>query len=157
MTKKIVLLVATALLLLPMVIPGRSFEITREEIEAANDPIEIIKRVADKRGIAQEDMLAISHQESLLGKIKVGDEGCSLGYFHINTCVHVAAIKIIGDVRAEAEWVSDRLEEYGYIGGSRRKAIAMYNAPANPNWNYADQVEGRKKFIEKYVDKGQQK
>jgi len=138
-----------AMISAPSIIPARVIRITSEEIEKANDPIETIKLVAKENGIREIDMLAISHQESLLGKLRVGDKGCSLGYFHINTCVHEVP-GVIGNVRSEAEWVADKLNGYGYPDDSR-KAIAMYNSPANPNWDYADKVESRKRYVEQYI------
>ncbi len=139
-----------AVIMMPLMvsqIPARTVQ-----YENVTDPIEIIKDIADQNGIQQIDILAISHQESLLGELKVGDEGCSLGWFHINTCVHDGTKEIIGDVKKEAEWVAEKLLSYGYQE-DRMLAIAKYNAPAYPNWEYANRVEQRKQYVVKYVER----
>lgn len=132
-------------------VPERTIIISSEEVKRAQDPVEIIKAVADEKGIDQVDLLAVSYQESLLGKLKVGDHGCSLGYFHINTCARPDAKALIGDVRKEATYAANLLVQYGY-SENKKKAFARYNAPNNPNWEYAERVEGRRKQVIQYVD-----
>lgn len=125
-----------------------------ERSVAEEKPIDIIKNVASENDIDPVDMLAMAHLESLLGKLQTGDSGCSKGYFHINLCANPGARNVIGDVREEALWVANRLIGYGYLeDGGRTKAIAMYNAPARPNYKYAKNVEDRKQYVTKYVNK----
>lgn len=115
-----------------------------EEIvhEEPTNPIAIIRTIAREKGISENDMLAIGAQESSLGMAKVGDHGCSRGFFHINLCANPDATELIGDVREESVWVAKKLLAYGYAT-DRRTAIARYNSPVRPNYIYADLVEKR--------------
>lgn len=124
-------------------------EIQTEKIEET-DPIEIIKNVADEYGIRQIDILAIAHIESLLGELQEGDSGCSKGWFHINTCANPTAEPVIGNVKTEAQWVVKKLLEYGY-NSDIDTAIAKYNAPYAPNFDYLKRVKERKKYVTKYI------
>lgn len=125
-------------------LPARTFAIDVPAAEPPNmqeSPIDEIRQVAAATGIAANDLLAISAQESSLGKFTSGDNGCSRGWFHINLCVWDAA-DLIGNIAAEARWVAAKLNEYGYAA-DRVTAIARYNAPARPNYDYAAQVQKR--------------
>lgn len=135
------------------VLPARSFTIDGPEVPPVAivppSPIDEIRTVAEKNGIQAEDLLAISAQESSLGKFLSGDGGCSRGWFHINLCVWDAA-DIIGNVAKEAQWAAERLNEYGYAL-DRITAIARYNRPARPNYAYAALVEQRKNELGIYL------
>ncbi len=94
--------------------------------------IEIIIRVAEEKGIKPKHLIALSLQESSLGKFLVGDAGCSHGYFHINICANPDAKNVIGDVEAETRWAADKLISHGYLEGFITLSFAKYNSPANP-------------------------
>lgn len=112
-----------------------------------------IKNVANQYNIPAEVIFAIAGQESSYGKFKIGDKGCSQGYFHINTCVFKEAKKIIGNVEEETKWVAKKLVEYGYTKNYKTLALAKYNAPANPNWEYAEKVKSRIEEAKKLLNK----
>lgn len=126
-------------------------EANRTSDPAYQSPITEIVKVAEAKGIKPEHMLAISAQESSLGKFKSGDGGCSLGWFHINTCANTGTSGIIGNPAKEAAWVADKLISYGYLEGKVTLAFARYNAPARPNYAYAEQVEKRLGELDKYL------
>lgn len=127
-------------------------EIDQQEQQAQRAPtvVEIISSVAQAKEIKPEHLLGIAAQESSFGKFVVGDEGCSVGLFHINTCANPDVKDIIGNLLLETEWVANRLLDFGYHQDIR-KAIARYNRPVNPNWKYADLVEKRIGEIEKFI------
>lgn len=152
-------------------IPANTYEYTNTSVEAkqkasktANIELgsnersikkknaEIIIETAKKNGIKPIDMLAMWHRESLAGDILVGDNGISHGHFHINLEAKPSAKKVVGDIKTEAQWVADRLKGYGYTEGYRTLAIAKYNLPADPNWEYAKKVYDRKSNVRKYLN-----
>lgn len=135
-------LVATVLAGLPRTLSAPTTNAEEVTIEETKNPIAIIRTVAHEKGISENDMLAIGAQESSLGRAKVGDHGCSHGFFHINLCANADATELIGDVRLESVWVANKLLAYGYVS-DRRTAIARYNSPVRPNYAYADLVEKR--------------
>lgn len=104
---------------------------------------EVIATLAESHNIAPEHLLAISAQESSLGRALEGDGDCSKGWFHINICEHANpdAEPLIGDIKKETKWVIKKLKEYGYETNVRL-AIAKYNRPSRPNFEYADRVLG---------------
>lgn len=108
-------------------------------LEGKNTPYSLLIKKAQSSNIDPGHLLAISAQESSLGKHLIGDGGKSKGWFQINTAVYPVAF--IGDVGKEADWVISKLKEYGY-DKNPRLAIAMYNRPARPNFAYADLVLG---------------
>jgi hypothetical protein len=131
-------------------LPARTVEIVPVAQPALETEAETIAEVASANGIEPIHMFGIAAQESSFGKAKVGDEGCSKGWFHINICKNREAASVIGFLKSEAEWVADRLNELGYQVDSRR-AIARYNRPADPNYEYAELVEKRIGEINKFV------
>lgn len=136
-------------------IPSKTMIVTPADLEQTfKSPIQEIMKVAKAKGINPDHLLAISAQESSLGKFKSGDNGCSKGWFHINTCPNAnpAAAAIIGDPEREAEWVADKLISYGYLEGKITLAFARYNSPANPNYVYAEQVEKRLAELDIYLE-----
>ncbi len=122
----------------------------RKDPATPQSPIDKIRTVARLNNIPEEDLLAISAQESSLGKAKVGDSGCSRGWFHINLCANPEAKDLIGDPEQEAAWVVNRLIRYGYRT-DRKLAIARYNSPAKPNFAYAELVEKRLKELDLFL------
>lgn len=118
--------------------------------QVPTNPIDEIRSVASIKGVAANDLLAISAQESSLGRFTTGDSGCSRGWFHINLCANPSAANVIGDITAESSWVADRLLSYGYHA-DRILAIARYNAPAAPNYAYAALVEKRLGELELFL------
>lgn len=121
-------------------------------VEKPLNPIDEIVKVAELKGIKPEHLLAISAQESSLGKRKSGDNGCSLGWFHINTCANPEASGIIGNPAKEAAWVADKLISYGYLEGKITLSFARYNSPANPNYAYAELVKKRLVELDKFLE-----
>jgi len=107
--------------------------------------LEIITRVAEEKGIEPKHLIALSLQESSLGKFLVGDEGCSHGYFQINLCANPGAKDVIGNVEAEANWAGDKLISHGYLDGYITLSFAKYNAPSNPQRGmlHAERVKAR--------------
>lgn len=143
------ILSGTALATTPL-LPARTIEIriTPQERQATN--IEIIAEIARANGIEPIHLYGIAAQESSFGKLKIGDNGCSNGWYHINICANSNAKEVIGDLKKETKWVADRLNYLGYQIDSRR-AIAAYNRPSSPNYKYADLVEKRINEIEKFI------
>jgi hypothetical protein len=142
------------ILLFIIIIASIPSRITIIEVKAQT-PIEIIKQVADEKGIAQHDLLGISKRESSLCKVLIGDGGKSKGCFHINTApeANPQAISIIGNIKKEAEWVADRLLSYGYPE-KRTLAFAKYNAPNAPDLSnnpksYANLVKKDVEWVKK--------
>lgn len=162
-TKTKIRLVAASAALLTSVaamIPAKVINVTAPAADpqiahAQQNPIDEIEKVAEEYGIKPEHLLAISAQESSLGKLQSGDNGCSRGWFHINLCANPDASGIIGDPAKEAAWVSGKLLSYGYHE-DLTLSLARYNAPANPNYAYAELVKKRlgelEIFLEPYQD-----
>jgi hypothetical protein len=154
-TKRIRQIAATiAIILTAAAIAGAFIKPRVIEIKAAKSPIDEIVEVAKAKGIKPEHLLAISAQESSMGKFLSGDNGCSKGWFQINTCpgANPAASGIIGNTAKEAVWVADKLISYGYLEGNITLSFARYNSPVKPNFAYAELVKKRLLELDKFLE-----
>jgi LysM repeat protein len=87
----------------------------------------ILKRVGVKTGVDWKILYGLCKKESDLGRVMVGDNGQSLGWFQIHTGYHpdVAASQAM-DLEWAAEWAAGYLIKMGYFQDKFR-ALQRYN------------------------------
>jgi hypothetical protein len=91
-----------------------------------------IEKRCNARGWGEQcvrDTIALAKQESLGGRIMVGDKGLSHGWYHIQIKLHGITKEQANDIVFATDWVHDRWEKLGYPV-FRSKALASHNCPA---------------------------
>lgn len=101
-------------------------------------------RVCARLGLShiqcRNDLIAISYHETQRFTRLTGDSGCSVGWFHINRCVHKNVEKKLAyDYEQSALWTLQRMARYGYPE-FRTRAIQCHNGCLAKN-GYASKIK----------------
>lgn len=107
--------------------------LTNYGIEKTEDTYLALKEVEEaevKLKITNCDLLGLAIKEGVLDQFAIGDKGCSLGIFQINTCVHDVSKRTTFMINTASEWTYNNLIANGYPN-ERTYAIARHNGNFN--------------------------